>query len=142
MQTTHPKGYWVQQLTDDQIRDLLEILVSKKKVRKFNKVINQTRTDDSISIFYTATKLNSWLTYAEGKVLIEDYKISGGHSYIDFYEFMIENFGEEYANDLLAHADKFMEENPEDKWAARYKNIKKAVPAMLDSHNHNMHNDI
>ena len=142
MQTKHPNGYWVQQLTDEQIRDLLDILVSKKKVRKFKKVINQTRTNNSISILYEATKLNTWLTYAEGRVEIEDYKISGGHSYIDFYEFMIENFGEEYANDLIAHADKFIEENPEYKWSVRYKNIKKAVPAMLDSHNHNMHNDL
>ena len=142
MEVKHPEGYWIQQLKDENISDLLDILVSKKKVRKFKKVLKQERTEKEITILYEARKLNTYLTYAEGSVSMTDYKITGGHSYIDFYEFMIENFGDEYVNDLLAHADKFILENPEDKWAVRFKNIKKAVPAILDSHNHNIHNDI
>ena len=43
MKIKHPEGYWVQQLTDENISDLLDILVSKKKNKKFKKVLEQMR---------------------------------------------------------------------------------------------------
>ena len=142
MNEKHPNGYWVQKLTDEDIRDLLDILVSKKKNKKFKKVLKQERTDTTITIQYESIKYHSYLTYAEDILVITDYKINGGHSYMDFYEFMIEKFGEEYANDFIEFADGYIVNNPEDRWSARFEKIKKAMPAIIDSHTHNLHNDM
>lgn len=142
MELKHPEGFWVQQLTDENTRDLLDILVSKKKNKKFKKVLEQRRNNKEISIKYYSIKTNCYLGYAEDILTINDYKISGGHSYIDFFEFMIELFGEEYANDLIAFAETYIAEELNDKWSKRFEKLKSAVPAMLDSHNHNIHNDI
>ena len=142
MNNKRPNGYWVQQLTDANIADLLEIVVSKKKTKKFKKVIKQTRTDDTISILYESKKINCYLTYAEDRLIINDYKIQGGHSYMDFYEFMIETFGEAYADDFMVYANDFIAQNPEDKWSNRLKNVIAAMPAIVDSHKHNTHNEM
>ena len=142
METKHQAGYWVHQLSDNQIAELLEILVSKKKARKFVRVLQKTKAPDSITLLYEGKRLDTYYTYTEALVTLSDYKISGGHSYIDFYEYMIEHFGEEYADDFINYADNFIAENPEDKWSLRLAKVQKAIPAMLDSHSHTMHNDI
>lgn len=142
MELKHPEGYWVQQLTDENTRDLLDILVSKKKNKKFKRVLEQRRNNKEISIKYYSIKTNCYLSYAEDILTINDYKISGGHSYIDFFEFMIELFGEEYANDLIAFAENYIAQDHNDNWSRRFEKLISAVPAMLDSHNHNTHNDI
>ena len=141
MNIKHPDGYWVQQLTDEDTRDLLDILVSKKKQKKFKKTTKYLRTETDITITYESIKQHCYLTYAEDTLVITDYKISGGHSYMDFYEFMIEKFGEDYATDFIAYANEFIANNPENNWSKRLVNVKKAIPAILDSHTHNIHND-
>ncbi|MBR4999288.1 MAG: hypothetical protein IKY10_05345 [Clostridia bacterium] len=142
MSKIHPNGYWVQKLTDDNVRDLLDLVVSTKKTKKFKKVLKQTKTEDTISILYCSTKINCYLSYAEDNLTINDYKISGQHPYTLYYEFMINLFGEEYANDFLAYANAYIEEQPDDKWAIRLKKIKDAIPAIVDSYNHNETNEI
>lgn len=142
MELKHTEGYWIQQLTDENLRDLLDILVSKKKNKKFKKVLEQRRTENEISIKYYSTRTNSYLTYAEDTLTINDYKISGGHSYIDFFEFMIELFGDDYANDLIEYAEKYIAEENINAWSRRYEKLIPAIPAMVDSHKHNIHNDI
>ena len=142
MKLKQQEGYWTQQLTDENLRDLLDILVSKKKNKKFKKVLEQKRTEEEISIKYYSMKTNSYLTYSEDTLIINDYKISGGHSYIDFFEFMIELFGEDYANDLIAYAEQYISEEHNDNWSRRFEKLINAIPAMVDSHKHNIHNDI
>ena len=142
MDLKHPEGYWVQQLTDDNIRDLLDIIVSSKKFKKFKKVISQERTENMVSILYASIKTNCYLNYCEDKLIINDYKISGQHPYLLYYEFMINLFGEEYANDFLAYAENYIAENPEDKWSTRLEKIKVAIPAIVDSYNHSLKNEL
>lgn len=142
MNKKHPNGYWVQKLTDENVRDLLDLIVATKKTKKFKKVLKQTRTEEDVTIKYCSTKTNCYLSYAEDTLTINDYKISGQHPYSLYYEFMINLFGEEYANDFLAYADEYIAENPEDKWSDRLKKLKDAIPALVDSYNHNTTNEI
>jgi len=142
MNKRHPNGYWVQKLSDENARDLLDLIVSSKKNKKFKKVLKQTRTDDEITIQYCSTKTHCYLSYAEDTLKINDYKISGQHPYTIYYEFMINLFGEEYANDFLAYADEFIAENPDHYWTTRLQKIKVAIPAIVDSYNHSANNEI
>ena len=123
MNKKHPNGYWVQQLTDENIRDLLDIIVSTKKTKKFKKVLKQTITEDTITIKYHSIKTNCYLSYAEDILEIKDYKISGRHPYTMYYEFMIDLFGEEYAEDFLQYAEEYIANNPEDIWSQRLEKI-------------------
>lgn len=143
MNKKHPNGYWVQQLTDDNTRDLLDSIVATKKTKKFKKVLKQTKTDDSITIQYSSIKKNCYLNYAEDTLVITDYKISGQHPYTLYYEFMIGLFGEEYANDFMVYADAYLANCTEDDvWAKRLVKIKDAIPAIVDSYNHSANNEI
>lgn len=141
METKHADGYWVQQLSDNQAKELLKILTAKKESKKFKRIITFNRTENLITIFYESKRVKRYLSYAEDTLKIQDYKISGGHSYITFFEYMIQLFGEEYAEDLLAYADKYIAEN-DDTWSKRLVTIKNAIPAIVDSYKHNQHNDI
>ena len=142
MELNHANGYWVSQLTDENVKDLLAILTSKKKNKKFRNIIKQERTTEEISILYYSTVTNRYLTYKEDTLRINDFKISGGHSYIDFFEFMIELFGEEYANDFLLYIEQYIAEGHTDNWTKRFIKLKDAVPAIIDSFKHNTNNDI
>ena len=142
MNKKHPNGYWVQKLTDENARDLLDMIVATKKTKKFKKVWKQERTDDKITIIYQSVKLHSYLSYAEDTLEITDYKISGQHPYTMYYEFMIDLFGEEYAEDFLQYADEYIANNPEDKWSQRLVKIKNAIPAIVDSYKHSTNNEI
>ena len=141
MNIKHPNGYWVQQLTDEDVNELLSTIVARKKTKKFKKVNSQKRTSDTITIVYSSTYLHRYLTYAEDTLVINDYKISGQHPYTFYYEFMISLFGEEYANDFLAYAENYITENPEDNWAKRLIKIKDAIPAIVDSVAHSDNNE-
>lgn len=142
MNKKHPEGYWVQKLSDEQVWNLLYTLVSKKANRRFSKVLNYDRKDNIITINYCSHKTNCYLTYAEDSLIITDYKIGGRHPYMPYYEFMIDLFGDEYADDFLVYADEYIEKNPNEVWSSRLKKIKDAIPALLESYHHNLNNDI
>lgn len=143
MTIKHPNGYWVQKLTDENTRDLLDLIVSTKKTKKFKKIFNYSRTDDAITIKYESIKLHNYLTYSDDTLIITDYKISGQHPYTLYYEFMIGLFGEDYANDFLAYAEEYIANCQEDdSWGKRLNKIKVAIPAIVDSYNHSANNEI
>ncbi len=142
MNTKYTEGYWVNQLSDEEIKELFEILISKKKNLKFNGVHKITRGKESLSVLFVAKKTNVYSSNPEHTSLVSDFKITGGLAYLDFYEFMIEKFGEEYSDELLNYIDSVIDANPEDTWSKRLKNVKKAIPAIIDSHTHSQHNDL
>lgn len=142
MKQKHENGYWVNKLTDEDVKELFEILISKKKNLKFNGVHTITRGSESLAVLYLAKKTNVYSCNPEHNSVVSDFKISGGLAYLDFYEYMIEKFGEEYADDLLSYIDNIVESNSEDQWSKRLKNVKKAIPAIIDSHTHSQHNDL
>ena len=142
MEINHPNGYWVQQLTDENIDELFEILISKKKNLKFKKVHTVTRNEESLTVCYVAKKINGYFGNPEHNSEVYDFKITGGLAYLDFYEYMIEKFGNEYSDELVAFIDNLIETNPNDVLAKRLKNVKKAIPAIIESYTHNQHNDL
>ena len=65
MNAQHPTGYWVQQLTDEDIERILQILVSKKKSKIFKKIIFIQRNSTEVIVTYESKRTNCYLTYAE-----------------------------------------------------------------------------
>lgn len=143
MNKQHNEGFWVNQLTEEDVKQLMETLMEKKKNTKFKYVHKQEKKDNKLLVTYVAKRTDVYSSNPECHATLEDFKISGGLSYLDYFQFMIETFGEEYADDLLQHIDNYIEAGNEDVWATtRLPKIKAAVPAMLDSHTHNQHNDL
>lgn len=142
MKQKHPEGFWSNQLTDEQVKELTKQLVSKKPKIDFSSVAKITRTDDAILVEYDALRNDCFFRYTCGNCKITDFKLSGGLNYMVFYEFMVELFGEEYVNDFYAYADEYIKNNPAEKWTVRLKNFKTAMPAILDSVQHSNKNEI
>lgn len=131
MAKKHPNGYWVQQLTDKHIHELLLILSSTNPLKKFNRVLNQTRTNDSIKINYCSVRTDRYFTHYENNLLITDYEVDRKHSHLRFYDYMIGLFGESYAKDLLTFADEYISENPEGYYTTQLKKLKTTIPSMI-----------
>lgn len=131
MNKKHPNGYWVQQLTDEKIEELLRKLLTTS-TKKFKRIINQERTDDAIAIKCCSTKTKSYFTYAESNLVITDYKVVGNNSNTKFYEYMIETFGKAYAKDLIVYIDRYIAQNPDDALSTRLASIKTKIPAMVE----------
>ena len=114
MNKRHPNGYWVQKLTDENTKDLLDLIVSTQKTKKFKEIFQQTKTDNSIIIKYVSINLHSYWKYSEGTLVITDYAISGQHPYTLYSKFMAKLFGEEYVNDFLDYANEYLANAEED----------------------------
>ena len=102
----HENGYWIKQLTNEKAEELLKLLVSQRENKEFLKIVNIKRTDEEISILYASKRSKSYIKYCENNFKIKDYEISGSILVSQFAKFMIEEFGEEYANDFLEHSNK------------------------------------
>jgi len=142
MNKKHPAGFWANQLTDDQVKELTKILISKKPKISFSKVANITRENNEINIIYEALRNNCFFRYMEGNCKITDFKLSGGLNYVAFYEYMIEKFGEAYVDDFYIYAEDYMKNNPDEMWSKRLQKLTKAMPAILDSVQHSNKNEI
>lgn len=129
----HENGYWVKQLTDEKAEELLKLLVSQRENKEFLKVVSIKRTDDEISIVYASKRAKSYITYCENNFKIKDYEISGSVLVSQFAKFMIEEFGEEYADDFVKHANKTIKENPEQAASKRLAKTVKVIPDFVES---------
>lgn len=105
MSTKHPAGYWINQLSDEQIEKLAIRILSKNE--KFNKIGTIKREESHIIVNYHYEKINAYLRCRESTITISDFSLSGKvHSDCRFYEFMIETLGNEYAEELLEYLEK------------------------------------
>lgn len=142
MNKKHPNGYWINQLSEENISELLYRLTSFKKDKKFKRVINQTKTDDCITINYCSTRTDRYFTHTENTLTIRDYEIDRKHSCLIFYDYMIELFGEVYAKDALKFVNEFISNNPEGLWSTRFKNLKTKIPEMVEKHTATTDNNV
>ena len=61
MNKKHPNGYWVKQLTDENIEELLRKLLTTS-TKKFKRIINLDRTNDAIAIKCCSTRTQSYIS--------------------------------------------------------------------------------
>lgn len=129
----HENGYWVKQLTDEKAEELLKSLVSQRENKQFLKVVSIKRTDEEISIVYASKRPKTYITYCENNFKIKDYEISGSVLVNQFAKFMIEEFGEEYADDFVNRAKTTIKENPESAPAKRLAKTIKLIPEYVEN---------
>ena len=127
MNTKHNDGYWVSKLTDENILELVKNLTADKPTKKFVQILSIKRNNNSVEIVYESKKLKSYLTYAEDKISFNDFKVSGGNKLSVYAETMISLFGEEYEEEFLATAEKYIAENENDALSKKYQKTIKDV---------------
>ena len=104
MDKKHPEGYWVGQLTDEQIKELAITLLSKHE--KFNKIDKPKREGTHIVVKYHYEKTNAYWRSHDSTLKISDFDLVGKvHSDAKFYETMINFLGNEYAEDLVEYLE-------------------------------------
>lgn len=113
MNKKHPEGYWANQLSDEQIQKLTIKLSSKNE--KFKKIDYIQRKDSQIVVKFYFEKTNTYLRCREATITINDFSLTGKiHSNFKFYQFMIDTFGNEYAEDLIEHLEETVQNMNQD----------------------------
>ncbi|MBQ8615198.1 MAG: hypothetical protein IJ415_01355 [Clostridia bacterium] len=130
MENNYEDGYWVRQLTDEQAKEILMLLSELNTKKTFKKIINIERFKNVISILYLANRPKRYIHFSDDTLEIEDFKLFGfsSHaSHVIYYQYMIDLFGVEYAEDLLNYADEYIENYPEKTWSKKLIKLKDAV---------------
>lgn len=113
MNRKHPEGYWVKQLTDDQIKELAIKLLSKNE--KFSRIDKPKRKETEIEVKYHYEKTNAYWRSHDSTLTISDFDVTGKvHSNAKFYEFMISALDEEYAEELINYLEDKIENMNQD----------------------------
>ncbi len=104
MEQKHPVGYWVNQLTDEQIEELTKLILTDNE--KFSKMEDPKRKETCIKVKYHYNKTNAYLHCRESELTITDFELTGKiHSDSKFYNFMIDCLGSEYAEELANYLE-------------------------------------
>lgn len=126
-------GRWIKQLSDEMIEELLKQVFTSNKIKSFKKILKITRKESEITVFFSLN-VKSYMSYAEKTVKISDFKMSTTSAETLYPEFMIKNFGEEYANEFLSYAKDYLEEDKETPYAKRLTKVVDKIPAMVEKH--------
>ena len=125
------KQNWIEKLTDDNILEIVKRLMSDRPNKRFVKILKIERKDSSIEILFESKKLKSYLTYSEDKITLYNHKVGGGHKLSVYAETMVEIFGEEYKQDFLNIAEKYVAENENDTLSKKYQKAIRDVSKLV-----------
>ena len=107
MNTKHPEGYWVNQLSDENILTIAKKLLSENE--KFIKIDQVKKLKDKITTKLHYEKTNTYLRIRDAEITINDFEVRGKiHTSSKFYTYMIDLFGNDYAIDLIEHLEELI----------------------------------
>ena len=127
------KVSWIKRISDEMVEELIRKYLSANKTRFFKKMLKISRTENVITATYSM-KVKAYMSYAEKTIHISDYKIAGIASETVLPEFMVENFGEEYARDFVEYAKDYIKNNPETHYAKRLMKVIEKIPSMIEKY--------
>ncbi|MBR6779379.1 MAG: hypothetical protein IKM43_04500 [Clostridia bacterium] len=134
MEQKHKPGYWINQLSDEQIEELAKTLLSTKNNFKL-KSVKVARAKDHVDVLYTGRKTNTYLNLVEQTITLEDYRVRGQYNYVNYYEYMISILGAKYVDELIAFMQDYPKSHPEEnnRWTKLLPKMEQAIPAILAS---------
>ena len=131
MNTKYQAGYWANQLSKEDLDDLLKFLYSKKKQFKYDRIFKIDDKKDHRDVYYIAKK-QQFSSDPENKAVVSDFKITTGLGYMSFFEYMLERFdGTDYADELLKHIEQETTAKPDETWSKRLIKVKEELPNIL-----------
>ena len=109
----HTPGYWVNQLTTEEIETIIKNLTETIKTTKLNKVKKIIKSEEFVTVVYEVEKLNSYVRFSDRTTQLYDYVAKGKSAEI-YATNMANIFGEVYVEDFNAYVNDLALNNPTD----------------------------
>lgn len=122
----HTPGYWVNQLTAEEIETIIQNLTETNKTTKLNKVKKIIKSDEFITVVYEVEKLNAYVRFSDRTTQLYDYFAKGKSSEV-YATSMANIFGEVYVEDYNAYVDEMALNNPTDQKTKTFINTKNSI---------------
>lgn len=122
----HTPGYWVNQLTTEEIEAIIKNLTETNKTTKLNKVKKIIKSEEFITVVYEVEKLNAYIRFSDRTTQLHDY-FAKGKSLETYVTSMAKIFNEVYVEDFNAYVDNLALSNPTDPKTKTFINAQTAI---------------
>lgn len=127
MDKKHPEGFWVNQLTDQQLDELLQLINKNNKNVIYKSILKKENKKNGFKITYHLKRLHCYISYTETSVELHDFSISKNSALKQYVDYMTDLFGEDYIADLNSYVENLIINKPEDKSIPSLLKIKESI---------------
>lgn len=135
MSEKRTEGYWIHQLTDEDLNVVLKNVTEHNKNAKFVKIIKTAKTDKGFKINYQIKRLNCYLSNFEPNIELFDYKSSNTRATSHLVKYMMEKFGIEYIENFIQFANENINNSPSNIWTKNFIHLKEYAEAQMEALN-------
>lgn len=122
----HTPGYWVNQLTTEEIEAIIKNLTETNKTTKLNKVTKIIKSEEYVTVVYEVEKLNAYIRFSDRTTQLHDY-FAKGKSLETYVTSMANIFNEVYVEDFNAYVNNLTSTNPTDTKTKTLINVQTAI---------------
>ena len=124
MDKKHPEGYWIHQLTDEDLEIVLKNITENNKNALFIKMLEKTKTEKGFTIKYQGKRLHCYLSNLDPTIEFYDFKSNNSRASTHLVKHMIDRFGVEYIDEFIEQVDEYAKTCPENAWTKHYTKLK------------------
>ena len=133
----HTPGYWVNQLTTEEIEAIIKSLTETNKNVKLNKVKKIIKSEEFITVVYEVEKLNAYIRFSDRTTQLHDY-FAKGKSLEAYVTSMANIFNEVYVEDFNAYVEEFVLNKPSNSKTKTFINAQTSINNKFKAEENNL----